>query len=179
MSIKKTSVDFDITNALNKIYGNSYYKPPIKHTASNYKTSNQYYKPSPSNSNIPVKVQLKRFNNISNSSTSTVISEKQMKNQPTPIKSRTPSISVNTTPNVYISTKVSSSQNVKEPETHIKKVYHRKSSSQSVINVSTSLPNAPIKRSQLSASNSTKNIQTKNYYYTKKSPGGYSTNTSY
>ena len=49
MSIKKTSVDFDITNALNKIYGNSYYKPPIKHTASNYKTSNQYYKPSPSN----------------------------------------------------------------------------------------------------------------------------------
>ena len=175
MSIKKTSVDFDITNVLNKIYGNSYYKPPIKHTASNYKTSNQYYRPSPSNSNIPVKVQLKRFNNISNSSTSTVISEKQIKNQPTPIKNRTPSISVNTTPNVYINTKVSSSsQKTNEPETHIKKVYHRKSSSQSVINVSTSLPNAPINRSMLSASNSTKN-----YYYTKKTHGGYSTNTSY
>ena len=71
MSIKKTSVDFDITNALNKIYGNSYYKPPIKHTASNYKTSNQYYKPSPSNSNIPVKEKTNEKSTNSNQKSNT------------------------------------------------------------------------------------------------------------
>lgn len=168
MCIKKTSVDFDITNTIQQIYRKSHNKNPYANNTSNFRISNQFYRTTTTaHSDLPVKVQLKKFINTPNSSTSTVFTEKAPKPPIKPIISSSNSTTPKTLDkSMLIKHKLSSSQtgfsvtgqlNSSTPITK-QRPYHRKSFSQSECG------NKPVP-GRLSSSSSTKSmILTKNSY---------------
>lgn len=169
MSIKKTSADFDITNTIQQIFRKSHYKYPYSNNTSNFRISNQFYNiATTTHSDLPVKVQLKKFINTPNSSTSTVFTEKTPKLPIKPIISSSNSTTSKTLDkNMLIKQRLSSSQNSfsttgqlnsSTPIISKQRPYHRKSYSQSECG---SKPHP----GHLSSSSSTKSmILTKNSY---------------